>query len=427
MAGGAQFAHVETYSRKGDKSGRTVDFVLGEAARRPEACLHVARPKLPEIVYGRSIEEVAALHDSHCASASNMQKNAKSRAIRKDQQTLGTVILSHPYTVANVESDPAKMAEVRAWEMLSIRWLKKQYGDDLVSVVRHRDEKQCHLHCFLLPMTHPGFKAAHYHVGLAAKRQVMADARTSLTDEGYKALNRKGDRAYKEALRAWQSDFHEKVAQPAGLTRLGPSRRRLTRAQWQSEKSQAEALERTTQRAQKLKASGDQFISKAKTEADAIRAAANKEREAAAQARASALAAKAEAQKAQEAANEAVSNAARYLGLSGRLRALWDGLRRSKVAATIRREFSGEIDHAKAFARSVLTRLKEEEKRRIAAERKAHEASRDAEAARDAALRASIERDRAWSLIPPERRQEITAMGPAMKMALRPSASHDKG
>lgn len=98
MAGGAQFAHVETYSRKGDKSGRTVDFVLGEATRRPDACLHVARPKPPEIVYGRSIEELAALHESHCASAINMQKNGKSRAIRKDQQTLGTVILSHPYT-----------------------------------------------------------------------------------------------------------------------------------------------------------------------------------------------------------------------------------------------------------------------------------------------------------------------------------------
>ena len=43
-------------------------------------------------------------------------------------------------------------------------------------------------------------------------------------------------------MRATQDDFSKSVAQRFGLARLGPGRRRLTRAQWQKEQKQAEAL-----------------------------------------------------------------------------------------------------------------------------------------------------------------------------------------
>jgi hypothetical protein len=42
-------------------------------------------------------------------------------------------------------------------------------------------------------------------------------------------------------MRACQHAFHQAVGIPAGLSRLGPGRRRLTRAQWHAEKSAASA------------------------------------------------------------------------------------------------------------------------------------------------------------------------------------------
>lgn len=36
-----------------------------------------------------------------------------------------------------------------------------------------------------------------------------------------------------------QDEFSKKVAMGHGLTRIGPGRRRLTRAQWKAEKAQA--------------------------------------------------------------------------------------------------------------------------------------------------------------------------------------------
>ena len=46
-------------------------------------------------------------------------------------------------------------------------------------------------------------------------------------------------------MRATQDDFANRVGQRFGLARIGPGRRRLTRAQWQAEQAQAEALKNT--------------------------------------------------------------------------------------------------------------------------------------------------------------------------------------
>ncbi|MBN9981864.1 MULTISPECIES: plasmid recombination protein [Rhizobium] len=416
-----QFARLELYSRKG-KEGRGTDFIFDEVARRPEASLHVRDPKRPEVVYGKDIDDLRALHDERAALA-KVTVSGKPKAIRKDQNTLGTVIISHPATVEEHRADPAIQRDVLEWERRSIDWLKSRYGDELVTVVRHVDESHPHLHAYLVS-NDPEMRAANFHPGFVAKNAIQAAGPRGGEDD--KALKKRADRAYVDAMRNFLDDFHERVAIPSGLTRIGPKKRRLTRAEWQKEKTQAQALKKTVERARQVKASGEQFVARTNDEAAAIRAAANLEKEAATKATAVARAAHDSARKAQQQATDAVSFASRYSGLAGRVRAFWDGFRKSKIAAAIRQEFSGEIEHAKAFARSVQNRLKEEETRRIAAERKAHEATRDAEAARDAALRASIERDRAYSMLPPERQQELVAVGPAMKMTLRPSAKKDK-
>lgn len=84
---GYQFVHLETYSRKG-RDGRDIAFILDEAARRPDASLHVSNPCPPEVVYGCSIDEVRRRHDARAADAITTLKNGKTRAIRKDQNTL---------------------------------------------------------------------------------------------------------------------------------------------------------------------------------------------------------------------------------------------------------------------------------------------------------------------------------------------------
>ena len=54
-----------------------------------------------------------------------------------------------------------------------------------------------------------------------------------------KAANKMGDRAYRAAMRGWQDRYWESVGLPCGQTRLGPGRRRLTRAGHEAEKAQA--------------------------------------------------------------------------------------------------------------------------------------------------------------------------------------------
>jgi len=75
-------------------------------------------------------------------------------------------------------------------------------------------------------------------------------------DDPDKALSKRADATYKSAMRAWLDDYHAKVAQPCGMTRLGPGKRRLTRAEWHAEKRQAEALRDTLAMAEALKAKG---------------------------------------------------------------------------------------------------------------------------------------------------------------------------
>ncbi|WP_421423336.1 hypothetical protein [Agrobacterium rosae] len=418
---GYQFIHLESYARKADAKGRSTDFIFAEACRKPEASVHVPNPAPPVVVFGVGVEAVQEIHDAAAASATINVKGGHVRKLARDKKTLHTVVASYPTTMDEIRADPAKREDAQEWEKRTINWLRSQYGDNLKSVIRHEDEEYFHIHAYVVPVDQPGMSALQFHPGVCAKRRIMATAPNEVEDA--KALSKRADAAYKAAMRQWQDSYHEAVAIPCGLTRLGPQRRRLTREEWQCEKVQAKALQTTTQLARQVKSSGEDFIQRTKSEAASIRAAANKERETAAQAAQAALAVKEQARKALEAATETIARAERYSGIGGKLRAMWDSLGESKLAIKIREEFTAEIARVQAFAKSVQRRLKDEEKRRREAERKAHEAAQDAERAHNAALRMQHERDRAYSMLPLERQRELAAMGPAIKMTLRPSPS----
>lgn len=315
-----QFIHLESWSRKPDSKGRSTDFIFEEASRKPIASVHVADPKPPTVIYGLGIDEVRQMHDTAAVAAMTPGARGKLRKLDSKQKTLHTVVASHPYTVEEVRADPTKAAEVRDWERRTVAWLKQQYGPALKSVIRHTDEKQWHVHAYVLPTNDPQMRAGVYHPGAVAKKAVKAGGRRD--GEDGKALNKRADVAYKAAMRDWQDSYHETVAVPCGLTRLGPARRRLTREEWKAEQAQARALQNAVDRAEAVKRQGQAYINRTKAEATALKAEA-------AQVRAS---------------------AERLNGIGGAVRAVVDGIQESRIRDQIRKEFARDLAAAKAAA-----------------------------------------------------------------------------
>ena len=230
---GYQFIHLETYSRKTDSAGRSTAFVFDEAERRPDTCQHVAVPVPPSVLFGTSMLDLRRAHDTRVATATT-EAVGKTRRIRVDQHTLGTVVASFPVPWEAVRADPVQADALADWEQRTVAWLHDQYGDQLAAVVRHQDERFPHLHAFLLPAD-PSMRAKALHPGWSAKTVAVAAAKAEGSDG--KTANAKGDAAYKAAMRAWQDSYWQEVGLPCGLARLGPGRRRLTRAAWQTEQA----------------------------------------------------------------------------------------------------------------------------------------------------------------------------------------------
>lgn len=239
-----QFVHLEAYSRKADKEGRTVEWIIDEAARVPSASVHIESPRPPQIVFGGSLDDLKEEHNASVLAARIQVKNGRSRAISKVQKTLFTVVASHPFRVDEVEENREKMAEYEAWERDTVQWIFRQFGGQLKVVVRHMDESHMHIHAYVLPS---GLKANDLHPGLCAKR--LAYAAAVEKGESLKAANKMGDAAFKGAMRTWQNSYQDEVGAVHGLTRVGPGRRRLTKAQWHAERVQAQALKSVAHRA----------------------------------------------------------------------------------------------------------------------------------------------------------------------------------
>lgn len=340
-----QFIHLESWSRKSDDKGRSTDFIFDEASRKPIASVHVAEPKPPTMIYGLSIDEVRHMHDEAAAAAMTPGARGKLRKIASTQKTLHTVVASHPYTVEDVRADPNKAKEVRNWERRTVSWLKQQYGPALKSVIRHTDEKQWHIHAYVLPTHDPELRAGLYHPGVVAKKAVKAARRRG--GEDGKALNKRADVAYKAAMRDWQDSYHETVAVPCGLTRLGPARRRLTREEWKAEQAQARALQNAVDRAEAVKRQGQAYVDRTKAEATAVKAEL-------AQVRAS---------------------TERLAGIGGAVRAVVDGIQESRIRDQIRQEFRRDLDAAKAAVEKAKTAASRERNSRREFEKKASDAT----------------------------------------------------
>jgi len=270
-----QFAHIESYSRKSNKRGVNVRYVIAEAKREAGACEHVENPKAPSLVYGITLDELEALHDEMADRAMMTNSKGQSRKIRQDQRTLMTVVLSHPGDDAVPthfdDGTPQSVASVEEWRERSIQWLRAKYGDDLKTVIEHTDEGHPHLHAYILP-SGPQMLARDYHPGEQAKAESMA---------GNKSIeaNREGDKAYRLAMREWQNDYYREVGQPCGLARIGPGRRRLSRAEWQAEQQSQQTVRVALEQSQEIAIQAKQVEESAKHEATQIIGDAEKKAE----------------------------------------------------------------------------------------------------------------------------------------------------
>lgn len=229
--GSYQFIHIDGYGREGstqthtkmNKHGakvtttiktRSARDILAEQWREDGACPHINNPSNPGLLYGIPPMEVLPLIDEWA----DQSKDSRGHKLRKDALCALIGVVSLP---REMEDEFPQFAED------TLDWLKEKYGDRLKSVVVHNDEAHPHLHFTVLPRI--GERLDDIHEGYKASKQAKTDGK------------KKGEQnlAYIGAMRAFQDEFSKKVAMAHGLTRIGPARRRLTRAQWQAEKAQA--------------------------------------------------------------------------------------------------------------------------------------------------------------------------------------------
>lgn len=260
-----QFMHVESYSRSTPKKQNknktpklSVAGVMAEATRQPGNHPHVDEPSPPVLIYGNPPENI----EQKCEEWAAGTPDAKGRAARKDALCL----------LAGVFSMPRQETTPEAWEKVktdAVKWLKDKYGDRLETVIEHTDEANPHCHFYVIPR--PGERFDSIHDGHFAERKAKENGK-----------NRKEQNvAYRAAMREFQNGYFDDVGSPNGLVRLGPGKRRLTRAQWVAEKAQGraigdkfQALEAKITGADQKLAMADAAISGAEATVDRIRSEA---------------------------------------------------------------------------------------------------------------------------------------------------------
>lgn len=224
-----QFIHEESYARsagKGKTGGHSVSTVIAEAVRALGAHPHVDSPLPPTLLFGCAPDAVELLANDYAATV----KDAQGRKLRTDSPVLLAGVVSAPDTMTDEDWLVFKSDAVTA--------LFERYGERLRSVIEHTDEAHKHIHYYCIPLPGERFDAMN------SARGAKAAAETDAKKQGLKKdqQSKLGNDAYKADRREFQNWFFNQVGMKHGLARIGPGRRRLSRAEWQSERQQASAL-----------------------------------------------------------------------------------------------------------------------------------------------------------------------------------------
>lgn len=197
---------------------------------------------------------------------------------------------------------PEDMEAYLAWRELTVAFAfeeAKRRNLEVLSIVEHVDEEHPHVHVLCVPLnpqlnaklSHPGHVASARRQKQAKERGV-SPAKSSSPEEALaepkpvkpgdrngkrrgsdigrktpaprsggrkkkkkgeeltekQLLKQIGDRAYRAAMRQWQTLYYEEVGIDSGLTRHGPRRLRWSREQWRHSKTDAEAVAKLNKR-----------------------------------------------------------------------------------------------------------------------------------------------------------------------------------
>lgn len=239
-----QFVHMNSYSRTLSKKASHAKWnaqdIVNEATRVP-GCFdkNITDPQPPKHVYGKSIDELLGTLDSWADGT----KDARGRATRKDAVCLLAGVFSVPDG-----TPPEDWEKVKAD---AIAWAVDKYGDRLETVLEHTDEENPHCHFFVVPRPGEAFEVVHE--GRAAVKAFVAAG----------GEKKKSNEVYRGAMRVVQDEYYEAVGAPNGMTRIGPGKRRLSRAEWHLEQQQAKAIGAQHTRAQELEEAASKTISAA--------------------------------------------------------------------------------------------------------------------------------------------------------------------
>lgn len=214
-----QFIHIESYARvgsnqKGKSTKWNIHQIAGEAMRNDEDCKHVEHPQEPTVLFGVDAYAAADMAQKWAETSSD----ASGRKLRKDGSCLLAGVISFP--------EGRTEADWKAFRDDSIKYLKEKYGENLKSVIEHRDEAFKHIHFYSVPK--PGQKFEDIHDG----KKAVLEAKKGNS----KILKGDQNRVYIQAMKEFQEDFYKEVAIKHGMTKTGPKRERLTREQWKARK-----------------------------------------------------------------------------------------------------------------------------------------------------------------------------------------------
>lgn len=217
-----QFIHIEAYARvgsnqKGKSTKWNIHQIAGEAMRNNEDCKHVEHPQEPTVLFG--VDAYAAADMAQKWAETSL--DASGRKLRKDGSCLLAGVISFPE--GRTEDD------WKAFRDESIKYLKDKYGENLKSVIEHRDESNLHIHFYSVPKNGQKFEDIH-----DGKKAVLEAKK-----ENSKILKGDQNRLYIKAMKEFQEDFYNKVAMFHGMTKTGPKRERLTREEWKARKEYA--------------------------------------------------------------------------------------------------------------------------------------------------------------------------------------------
>lgn len=242
MAKTAQFIHIETYAdiperektvkelnRSSDVRSTSRKGVLNEARRVNGFCSHVEEPEQPALLYGLNLDEVEMLVDDYKQNFRLIDKNGKERKARSDASVLLAGVVSLQRSDQDIWDDYKKDA---------IFYLIEKYGDKLKSVIEHTDEKNPHIHFYVVADRNEVLNDLH------DGKKAVSDTRKENRKKINKQDKEKQKGLYSNAMIAFQDDFYMKVSRNYGLSRTGEEPRSRIYSTPEFKKMEAERLMR---------------------------------------------------------------------------------------------------------------------------------------------------------------------------------------